>query len=84
MADSFKELVLESKEFASQKPFRFRRAAGDSDFGSFEDCGSPMDVQFLLPQCLNCWFHHGFTMGSKVSIIEKRRDPLFNGGKDTR
>ena len=41
MADSFKELVLESKEFASQKPFRFRRAAGDSDFGSFEDFGSP-------------------------------------------
>ena len=38
----------------------------------------------LAHQCLNCWFHHGFTMGSKVSIIEKRRDPLVNGGKDTR
>jgi len=63
VADSFKELVLESKEFASQKPFRFRRAAGDADFGSFEDFGSPWMFSFCPPVfklLVSPWVHHGF------------------------
>lgn len=80
MADSFKELVLESKEFASQKPFSFRRAAGDSDFGSFEVFGSPV----FTHQCLTSWFHMVSPLVQVFLSLKKGGSPLFNGGKDAR
>ena len=52
MADSFKELVLESKEFASQRrPLSFGRAAGDSALNVFEDLGSSWKFSFKHQQC---------------------------------